>query len=870
MPITFLHYDLANGFVHNWLVAGPLLTPVPDAETQRPEAVQHALQARYEPQSGVGAPPVDVDPLGPLTKDNPLLNWHYYACRDDHYVDFTTTHPSWAYLRGWAYAQLNVAAAQTVKLSLTTSGPADVWVNGKHEFRREPPAQAHLASNVIPCELAAGANEILVRFEGLGVAAVDGVMALRVEGLTGAAEITLPTHIEPDFLPKRVKLEKLAGQATLDRYVWGNLYGDRLNVNEPIVVNFPKEPEGGSGILILRAQSLQGDIFQERTTTVKPGLSVEFIKKWPLRNGPHHLAIWPPLDDFYERQLRFERKELMHVVRTPYTVKASPDIAVRAREALEDAAERRTESLYCELAKMALGQWERVDRKVVERAVQGIRAGLAGSLTDMLGLLGVLLRYKKKNPHLQALGLSAGLFVVDFPHWRNEGGEGPQWSAGDSGAESSDLLYLTCEALAGQLYPDRIFVATGKKGRWHRDGAVELALAALRQHGRYGFHDWDSPAAVEITLAALSHLADLANADGLRELAAVLMDKVFFDLAVNSFQGAYGASKGRADTASVLSARLEPTSGIARLMWGQGNLNENLVGTVSLACCRKYELPEVIRQIALTPVDAFWSRQRQASLGQPDETAGGARGWEVETAVYKTHDFMLASAQTYRAGQPGGSEHVWQATLGPDALVYVNHPANMSEADSRRPNLWAGNGVLPRVAQWGDVLMALYQLPAEDWLGFTHAYYPAAAFDETARQDKWAFARKGQGYLALYAAQGFEFVTQGQTAFRELRSAGRENVWVCHMGQALLDGTFEEFQTKILAMELATDQLSVSLKSLRGDTLTFGWEAPLHINGEQQPLDRARHIENPYCIVDLPALQMDIVLGEQGVRLKFE
>ena len=99
---------------------------------------------------------------------------------------------------------------------------------------------------------------------------------------------------------------------------------------------------------------------------------------------------------------------------------------------------------------------------------------------------------------------------------------------------------------------------------------------------------------------------------------------------------------------------------------------------------------------------------------------------------------------------------------------------------------------------------------------------------------------------------------------------GRENVWLCHMGQALLDGTFEEFQNKILGMELSTDHLSASLKSLRGDTLTFGWEAALQINGEQQPLDRARHIENPYCIVDLPALQMDIVLGEQGVRLKFE
>ncbi len=870
MTNTFLHYQLSNGFLHNWLVAGPLLTRVTLDGAVQPETAQRLIQSHYEAESGVGAAPVDLDPLGPLTKDNPLLVWHYYACRDDHFVDLTTRYPAWAYQRGWAYAQLQAPAAQDVQLVLTTSGPADLWLNGQHLYRQEHLSGARPQSVAVTCALAAGTNEILVRFEGAGVEHIACVMALKVEALTGAAEILLPTHIEPEFLPKRVALEKLAAQATLDRYVWGYPDGDRLNVNEPIVVSFPKELDGAGGIIIMRAQSLQGDIFQERTTTVKPGLSVEFIKKFPLRNGPHHLALWPPLEDFYVRQLRFERQELFHVVRTPYTHKASPDIALRAREALEDAAERRSNSLYVELAKMALGQWERVDRKIVEGAVEGIRAGLVGSLTDMLGLLGVLLRYKKKNSHLQALGLSAGTFVVDFPHWRNERGEGPQWSVGDTGAESSDLLYLACEALAGQLYPDRVFAATGKKGRWHRDGAVELVLAALRQHGRYGFHDWDSPAAVETNLAALSHLAELASSDALRDLASVLMDKIFFDLAVNSFQGAYGASKGRADTASVLSARLEATSGIARLMWGQGNFNENLLGTVSLACCRKYELPEVIQKIALTSVDAFWSRERHASPVQPDEAAAGGRAWEVETAVYKTSDFMLASAQTYRAGQPGASEHIWQATLGPDALVYVNHPANMSEADSRRPNLWAGNGVLPRVAQWGDVIIALYQLPANDWLGFTHAYFPAAAFDETALRDKWAFARKGQGYVALRAAQGFEFITRGPTAFRELRSHGRENVWLCHMGQALLDGSFEEFQNKILAMGLATDHLSASLKTLRGDSLTFSWEAALQINGEQQPLDPARHIENPYCIVDLPALQMDIVLGEQGVRLKFE
>jgi hypothetical protein len=872
MATTFLHYQLTKGYLHNWLVAGPLVVAVAGVDTTGPDAAQRILQRYYEPESGAGDPPVDVGPLGPLTKDYPALTWRYYACREDHFVDLTTAYPTWGYARGWAYAQLHVSAAQDVRLIMTTYGPDDVWLNGQHLHRQAQLDALRPHNTTIPCALAAGANEFLIRFEGAGVNHIPCVMALRVEGLAGEAEVILPTDIEAGHFEKRVVLEKLAGRATIDRYVYGYMDGDHLNQNEPIVVSFPNDLET-EGQLILRVQSLQGDIFQERTTQVRRGLVVEMAKKFPLRNGPHHLALWPPLDDYYTWRVRFERKELFYVARTPYTHKASPDAALRRQEALEDAAARRTNSLYCELAKMALGQWERVDRKVVDRAVQDIHQGHVGALADLLGLLGVLLRFRKKSDNFRTLGLNTGSFVTSYPQWRGEQGGGMPLGEADAGSESGQLLYLTCEALAGQLYPDRVFAASGKKGRWHRDRATEQALAWIRQHGRYGFQDWDSPQAVETNLAALSYLTDLASSEALRDLAAVLMDKVFFDLAVNSFQGAHGASKGRADMASVLSARLEPTSGIARLMWGLGNLNENLIGTVSLACCRKYELPEVIRQIATNPVDAFWSRERHAAPVQSpaaEPATGQPWPWEAVTATYKTNDFMLSSAQDYHAGQAGSSEHIWQATLGPDAVVFVNHPANMSEDDSRRPNLWAGNGVLPRVAQWGDVLIALYQLPADDWLGFTHAYFPAAAFDETSISGSWAFARKGQGYLALMAAQGLEFVTQGQTAFRELRSHGRDNNWLCHMGQALLDGTFEEFQSKILAMEVSSEGLSAGVKTLRGDTLSIGWQGPLLINGQEQPMDAARHIENSYCIADLPAAQMDIVYQEQGVRLKFE
>ncbi len=56
---------------------------------------------------------------------------------------------------------------------------------------------------------------------------------------------------------------------------------------------------------------------------------------------------------------------------------------------------------------------------------------------------------------------------------------------------------------------------------------------------------------------------------------------------------------------------------------------------------------------------------------------------------------MLASAQDYRAGQRGRREHIWQATMGCDAIVFVNHPTSFSDGDARLAGWWCGNGVLP-------------------------------------------------------------------------------------------------------------------------------------------------------------------------------
>jgi len=231
---------------------------------------------------------------------------------------------------------------------------------------------------------------------------------------------------------------------------------------------------------------------------------------------------------------------------------------------------------------------------------------------------------------------------------------------------------------------------------------------------------------------------------------------------------------------------------------------------------------------------------------------------------------MLCSAQDYCPGEKGRLEHIWQATLGPAATVYVTHPACTSEDDARQPNFWAGNALLPRVAQWKDVLIGVYHLPEDDWMGFTHAYFPTYAFDEYILRDGWAFARKGQGYLALKASQGFTLVQRGMYAFRELRSYGQDNIWLCHMGRAALDGDFNTFQSKVLSMTVKYDGQSVHCTTLRGEALSFGWQGLFLRDGQEQPLSGFEHYENPYINARYPCTQMDIQLGEDILRLDFE
>ncbi|MBM4460695.1 MAG: hypothetical protein FJ011_23535, partial [Chloroflexi bacterium] len=868
MTISYLDYPLERGYIHNWLTLGPQATIVPNLG--RFTGADYKLQIAqhyHQPESGLLAPPAEGQSV---QVDGWEARWNYVRCKDDHFVDLSVFHHECTYLRAWAYTELVSAGEQRAACVLTTNGPADVWVNGEHVHRQEH--FFHQTPKRVPFELALkpGANAILVRMEEVAARECPYAMALWVVGAAGtvgprwrgvlredrpeprepgALTVRLPTAYP--HLDRRVALERALYAAQVRQDVF---HGD-----QKVAFRWPDDFADEAEVTI-RVEDPAGFVHGEAKVIAGAGATALLGKAYEFTAGAYDLTLMPGPEEFYIGNLRLQRKIRCWITGGRYAETPYGSFASRRREALLDAA-RRNENVFCEIAKMALGAWDDVDSTVVHGTIG--RINRRGDCSDfyLVGLLGMAYRFAGEPDFPPELRQPLEDCILGFKYWHDEPGSDAMCYT----TENHSILFHTCEVLAGQLYPDRVFTNTGETGQQHRAKGEQRALAWLRERGANGFKEWDSNCYFEEDTLALTHLAGLAQDDDVSAMATVLLDKMFFTMALNSFRGVFGSTHGRTYTQFIKSGYTEATAGMSRLLFGMGVFNSHVLGTVSLACS-DYDLPMIIAQIAGDRPLALWNRERHAG-----ELAlwrdSGSHGVEVNKVTYKTPDFMLCSAQDWHPGEKGYQQHIWQATFGPDALVFVTHPVCASEDGSHRPNFWHGNDTLPRVAQWRDLLIAVHNLPEDDWMGFTHAFFPAFAFDDHDVDGRWAFGRKGDGYIALTASAGLSWMTTGDNAHRELRSYGSRNVWVCQMGRRATDGSFAAFKRKVSALPVAFDDLSVRLRSLRGDEIAFGWTGLLLLNGQEQPITGFKHYESPHCVADLPAAQMDLTFGENVLRL---
>ena len=571
------------------------------------------------------------------------------------------------------------------------------------------------------------------------------------------------------------------------------------------------------------------------------------------------------------------------------------------------------------------------------------------------GLLWLLYRYSDSGLLTEGILANAKDSILGFKYWPDElEDEADPVDTDDMvyWTENHFILFSTGAFLAGKLYPDEVFIASGETGADKVARFRPRIMRWLELRYKTGFSEWLSNVYYDEDIPGLVALIELGEDEELARLASIVLDLIFADMALNHFRGNFGSTHGRTYE-DKMSGRRDNTGSTFKLLFGLNEFGPGNMSSSTLALSTTYQLPRVIYDIAQDlDREEYENRQRMGieleeaarwgldtavledgmtfltleaytdplTIGLFVDMLNAYKWWEhadfapfkefqdllVDEAVrndlaiqfekditrnmrpevniytYRTPDYMLSTAQDWRKGYGGDQQSIWQATLGMDAVTFTTHPAN-DNLDGPTPRYWVGYGTMPRSIQVKNVVISLYDVDTTTFIYvtdqplFTHAFLPKGKFDDVSKEDDWFFARKGDGYLALWSSDpGADWVEntdpdQSELGDYEIIANGEKTIWICELGRAADYADFDAFKAAIAAAPLNANagMLSVEYVSPSQGRLMMGWEGPIIQDGEALSVEDFPRYDNPYSSSEFPGDRISLEHAGQSLKLDF-
>jgi hypothetical protein len=225
----------------------------------------------------------------------------------------------------------------------------------------------------------------------------------------------------------------------------------------------------------------------------------------------------------------------------------------------------------------------------------------------LLGIIRMLMQFGPRGAIPPEIIEKTKRTILGFKYWPDEPGRDSlcTWT------ENHQVLFATCEYLAGQMFPSETFTNSGDSGREKKEKARTRLHTWLKLRFRTGFNEWLSNVYYDEDISALLMLADFCDDELLVLGAKCMLDLLFYDMALNSFRGTFGCTHGRSYERQKKSGINESTTDTMKVMFGTGVFGEedNMSG-IHLALSTNYRLPKVIYEIASDPPPEMANRHR--------------------------------------------------------------------------------------------------------------------------------------------------------------------------------------------------------------------------------------------------------------------
>ena len=746
-----------------------------------------------------------------------------------------------------AATRLEVDQAEVRGIEIRSTGPAQVWVGGELVLDHDEFGYMQPWTREIETLLPPGTADIVIASWNVALREVRQTVAVRILGLP--LRVVIPSPCADEH--RDAEAERLLAAVALRRW---EADADRFALHGP----------PGLRVRVSLGGLPVGPVtFDADGRAVVPIITKDPDSEQASMLGTGELTVEVGVDD----DACPSRRTLL-VGYLPWRTRQQPEGTLEDwRAELLEHVTTRSGSARC-LARHALGPGE--DGIVVTAVDLGTPLRFIEARGDCADFeaVGLMLLWHRvpKSRWEPAAREAVRSALLGFKYWIDQ----PGTDAMCYFTENHQLVWHTAETLVGGAFSDETFANTNWTGARHAEHGRAMAQAWVTHKLTSGFSEFDSNAYLAIDVLALVALVDHAADEVLRRSAEALLDKILFTLAANSWRGAHGSAHGRSYTPTLRASCLEETAPIMWLAWGMGALNEAALPATALATSTAYRMPEVIRAVA-TDADHDWLG-RQSYLGAYGfERDLLARPYASQVVVRRGPGGMVSSVQDYRAGLPGLQEHVWGITLRGQVQVWATNPAAMNHGSHTRPSAWVGHRVLPRVRQHDRTVIALHQLQGAT--ANVHLWFPVARLDEWEQHEEWLIGRKGEGYVAVACAGGWDPDRTGDEAWQRRVPFGEGTALVAvhadHREHASLSDLLNALPTLTFGRSHGP---AVHIDQRGGPQLALDWDGPFLVDGRPVGVEgglpeKPLHLDNPACRSAADDDELEVRWAGQTLRL---
>ena len=552
--------------------------------------------------------------------------------------------------------------AKTINLEIIITGGIKIWVNGKENILYKPYTRNRGARKNIELYLEEGLNEVVVYFNDIAERDISYFCEL-----INLDEEPLKCCIELDCDIKELGyIEGILNSLYLDKDIYedGTIY---VNVNDEII----KEE-----ILEVRAFG------KKRVINLVPGVS-----KYPIYEVNEKCNSGYGFIKFSIKLGEIVRSNEILCTIYPiarfgkYLNNISKDIKKRKEEALKFIVDTNDASVQRAMAILELnGKYDERVYSAIKPMIDKVNKRDDCSDFQVPSLIMLYTRYKHLIPQNVLDEIKS--MILNFRYCYDEVGDDVMCFY----SENHIMAFAVSQYLAGNLFPNEIFVCSQRKGHTQKEYGRTRILAWIKKFLEMGLSEWNSNTYIPVNLISFIPLLDLTDDKEIIEYITKALDMLFEIIGKNIFEGFVSATHGRTYEKEIKSDKASEISFINWVAFGSGFVNSSARGAGLLALS-KYEPVNHVQENKLNDNEFALMKSLQGHA-------------PTQTYNYRTNGYSLGCALNYCPGLRGGHDqliNICMKAKGSVVRFWVNHPGEKPFSGSGRPSYWAGCGINPHV-----------------------------------------------------------------------------------------------------------------------------------------------------------------------------